>query len=200
MRSVPLALAVLLAACASEGPPDSEGPSVGGAQGGLEAPDTAGAAAPENERPAVSVRPGVRLDGLLAPAEGAEALLGRLRDPRDLRLEPVANRHVEGQTDTVRTYVYDGLELEVYDVTDGPAFVQRLSVTGGEYGTADGVSVGESRTDLEAALGAPVEEEGASVWYEVGGGPAPTPVEVVYEPDAGGVERATQITWRPYVD
>ena len=154
--------------------------------------------------PAPQVRPGVSLDRLLAAHDDPTAFLQTLRPPRSERAEPVQNEYVAGQTDTVRTRVYDGLRVRAYEVTDGPAFVQSVTVTGDGYGTSDGVAVGETRAALEAVLGPPVAGlaagRGGAVVYQTGAGPAPTTVDVTYEPDAGGTERATEITWRPYLD
>ena len=148
--------------------------------------------------PAPTVRPGVRLDALLT-LDG-EVLKSRLRAPREVRTEATENRYVADQVDTVRTYVYDGLELELYDVTDGPAFVRRLAITGGDYGTSDGLSVGTPRDEMEATLGPPIDETGGTVTYTTGAEPTPTLVEVLYEADADGVARASEIVWLPYVD
>ena len=154
--------------------------------------------------PASQSRPGVSLDRLLAIHDDEAAFLQSLAPPRSERAEPVENEFIAGQIDTVRTRVYDGLRVEAYEVTDGPQFVQSVTVTDGGYGTSDGVAVGETRAALEAVLGPPATGpdvgRGGAVVYQTGAGPAPTTVEVVYEPDAGGVERASEITWRPYLD
>ena len=179
------ALVVALAACADAGDP---------------APPPPPAAEPEAAGP-VEVRPGVRLDRILAAADDGAALLAALRPPRSTRAEPVANRYVAGQVDTVRTHVYDGLQIEAYEVAGGPTFVQAVTVTGDGYGTASGLAVGEARDHLEAVLGPPVREGGAGgVVYETGDGATPTAVEVRYEPDEAGTPRASEITWRPYLD
>lgn len=147
-----------------------------------------------------SVRPGASLDRLLADRGDDGPMLSDLRAPRSLTAEPVENRHVAGQVDTVRTWTYDGLVIEAYEVSGGPTFIQRVAVTGVDYGTASGLAVDEPRAALEAVLGPPVEETGATAVYETGDPAAPTVVEVVYEPDERGQPRAAQITWRPYVD
>ncbi|WP_420454537.1 hypothetical protein [Rubrivirga sp.] len=151
------------------------------------------------DAPARDVRPGVRLDRILAASSDAAALVESLRPPRGQRAEPVANRHVAGQVDTVRTWAYDGLALEIYDVTGGPALVQRLTVTSGAYGTADGLAVGETRTALEETLGRAVSEADRVATYELDGA-LPTTVRVTYEPDREGVPRASTIEWRPPVE
>lgn len=155
---------------------------------------------PSVYRPSPPVRPGVPLDDLLAPRIDDGAVLARFRPARAVRAEAEPNRHVEGQTDTVRTYVYDGMTVEAYEVTGGPTFIQSVRVTEGGYGTGSGVGVGTPRSDVEAAFGPPVHESGDGVEYETGGGETPTTVTVVYEPDRRGQPRAASITWRPYLD
>ena len=145
---------------------------------------------------AAEVRPGVRIDRILRASGDLSQLLPVLRTPRSARAEPVRNRHVPGQIDTVRTWGYDGLELEVYETAEGRALLQRLAVTSGTYGTSDGLSVGETRDALESVLGPPASSGSAGVTYRVDGA-LPTVVRVVYEPDEDGVPRASEIEWRP---
>lgn len=147
-----------------------------------------------------SVRPGVPLDRLLSPRDNDGAVVAGLRSPREQRAEAEPNRHVQGQVDTVRTYVYDGMVIETYEVTGGPTFIQRVTATGTGYGTASGVAVGALRSDVEAALGPPVQEDAGVVVYETGDRATPTTVTVRYEPDERGRPRAFEITWRPYLD
>ena len=145
----------------------------------------------------VDLRPGASLDRILAPRDDAGPFLDSLRPPRQRRVEAVQNRHVSGQVDSLVTLVYDGLEIEAYEVAGGETFIRRLSVTGSDYGTASGLSVGETRSDLESALGPPTDGRGT---YATADGPTPTLVEVTYEPDAAGVERASEIVWSPPID
>ncbi len=153
--------------------------------------------------PTADVRPGASLDRILVERPDDGAFLDALRPPRVRLTEPVENRYVEGQVDSVVTLVYDGLGIEAYEVTGGRTFVRRLAVTDGSYGTDSGLSVGEARDDLEAVLGPPVAVAGDIVTYqdaETVAEPEPPRVEITYEPDLDGVERATQIVWIPYLD
>ena len=144
-------------------------------------------------------QPGVSLDQILAERGDDAAFLADLRPPRSQSAKPTPNEYVQGQTDTVRTYVYDGLQIEAYEVSEGRTFIRRVDVTSGDYGTSSGLSVGETRAALESVLGTPIEEEGG-VAYLTGSEPTPTTVEVEYEPDESGAERATVIRWIPYLD
>lgn len=161
-----------------------------------------GQAALDEERPvlAIEARPGLRLDRLLASDGDDQAILDRMREPRTRLSTPTPNAHVDGQVDTVTTYRYDGLEIEAYEVTGGPTFIQRIVITSGSYGTSDGLSVGEPRATLEEVLGPPVATTARAVTYEVGEEPTPTRIVVTYEPNEDGVEQAVSIEWYPYVD
>ena len=170
-----LVLAVALVGCAPDPPPRAE-PS-----------------------PNIEVRPGVRLDRLLAARGDARPLLDVMRAPRERRAGPAANAHVAGRTDTVATWVYDGLAVETVTVAGGPTLVRRVVVTEGTYGTSDGLSVGEARADLEAVLGRPDRQSDGTAVYVLDG-ELPTTVEVRYAPDDDGVERAARIDWRLPVD
>ena len=179
-----LALALVLTGCADR-------PS---------APDAAPTATDSTSPAPASVRPGVSLDRLLADRADDAPLLAELRAPRRQSARAVANRHVEGQVDSVVTRVYDGLVLEAYVVTGGRTFIRRVDVDEASYGTSDGVSVGESRADLEEVLGVPTREDGETVTYIAGSGPVPTPVEVTYAQGTDGAQRATRVVWHLYVD
>ena len=152
------------------------------------APDSSSPPLQQEEPPVPDVRPGVSLDRLVNPRTDDSAVLAQLQPPRTVRAEPTPNRHVQGQTDTVRTYVYDGLEIEAYEIS------------GGSYGTASGLSVGEAREQIESVLGIPFQEDGNVAAYTTGDEPTPMTVEVEYETDAEGTERATAISWIPYLD
>ena len=181
-----LALLLALAACTS----DSADAPVAEAQ-----PRDADALLADADRPPVA-----DLDEILAPRRDDGPFLQGLPEPQAVRAEPTANRYVEGQTDTVRTLAYDGVEIEAYEVAGGRMFVQRVAVTSPAYETSSGLAVGRTRSAIESVLGVPMREDGAVAVYETGEGPTPTTVEVRYETGADGPERAARITWRPYVD
>ena len=183
-------LVLVLAGCGSE---PSSVPAESPERAAADRADLAEAAETQG---AAEVRPGVRIDRILRASGDLSQLLPVLRAPRSARAEPVRNRHVPGQIDSVRTWQYDGLELDIYEAADGRSLLQRLAVTSGTYGTSDGLSVGETRDDLESVLGAPASSGGAEATYRVGG-ELPTVVRVVYEPDEDGVLRASEIEWRP---
>lgn len=122
-----------------------------------------------------SIRPGVPLpellDGLHERAAGQEQLtvLDRLARPRRVARTPQTNRHDPSQTDTLRTLHYDGLEIEIYEVSaSGKELASRLEVTGSGYETAEGLHVGSTREEVVNALGEPDETENGDLIYEHG--------------------------------
>jgi hypothetical protein len=144
----------------------------------------------------VEVTPGLALDDLLDSYVDGMTLQARLNTPRRIEAEPVANRHVAGQVDTLRTYVYDGIRLQFYDLTDGGVLLQEVAVTDDGYTTADGLGVGSTRDAIEAAYPHSLGAEGSTITYESGGDdPASTVLRVAYAAD-----HAASLTWFLYVD
>ena len=130
-------------------------------------------------------------------AEGDEAaLMAQLVDGANVSREPTENIHVQGQTDTLVTVRYPGLEIEAYQITGGRTFIREVAVTGEGYSTAEGLGVGATRGEIERAAGEPTPTDEDSVIYELADGPTSTILEVRY--DASG--RAERLVWRPYVD
>lgn len=150
-----------------------------------------------------AVRPDIALPVMLDRAherndDGSLVLLDRLGGPERIETEPIENRHVPGQIDTLRTLVFDGLAVEVYAVADGKELLQEIRVTGPGYATADGLGVGSARSAVRDVLGAPVRTEGDRVTYEMPDSPDdPTPVELHIRYDG---DRVAAMTWSYYVD
>lgn len=149
------------------------------------------------------VRPSVSLAAMLGGAfqqadDGSFPLLDRLGEPRRVEAQPIENRHVPGQVDTLRTLVFDGLEVEVYAVADGKELLQEIRVTGPGYETAEGLRVGSTRSEVREAFGAPVYSEGDAATYEVRSAPddpTPTQLQIRYDGD-----RVVAMAWSYYVD
>jgi hypothetical protein len=130
--------------------------------------------------------------------DGSLVLLDRLGEPRRIETEPVENRHVPGQIDTLRTLVFDGLAVEVYAVADGKELLQEIRVTGPGYETAEGLGVGSTRAAVRDVLGSPARTEGDTVTYEVSESPEdPTPTQLHIRYDG---DRVAAMTWSYYVD
>ncbi|MFN3596590.1 MAG: hypothetical protein ACK41D_04895 [Rubricoccaceae bacterium] len=181
-RAAFVALVVSLAAC-SERAPDPPAP---------EAPEAEAPEAPEAPGPGVSV------DELLESREDYAAVLARLGPPREETAEPIENMHVEGQQDLVRTYVFDGLRIETYEVAGGPTLVREVEATDPRFRSAEGVGPGVPRAAIEGALGPPVDEAIDGPYYEIRkfpDDPTPIRVHVVYDG-----ETARKVTWYPYID
>jgi hypothetical protein len=130
--------------------------------------------------------------------DGSLVLLDRLGEPRRVETEPIENRHVPGQIDTLRTLVFDGLAVEVYAVADGKELLQEIRVTGSGYETAEGLGVGSTRPAVREALGEPDRTDGDTVTYELlesPEDPTPTLLHIRYDGD-----RVAAMTWSYYVD
>ena len=125
-------------------------------------------------------------------------MFSRLNEPADTETDPVENRHVLGQIDTIRTLVYDGIELEFYDITDNGILLQEVTVDGKEYVTAEGIGVGSSRADVEAAYGSPYLAADGQPVHEITSSfdeATPTHLRVQYDGDT-----VTSLSWYFYVD
>jgi hypothetical protein len=146
--------------------------------------------------------PPVALDDLLARAyeqtpDGRLALLEPLGRPLRNWGKPTPNRHVAGQVDTLRTLVYEGLEVQVYETADERELLQTLRVTSPRYRTAEGLTVGSPREDVHAALGAPEGVEAGQDTFAIGSDPDGPPLDLVVEYEAG---RVSALVWRFYMD
>lgn len=184
----PLVLvAVLLAAGCGASDAPAPAPS-----GRSEPTDTA-ASAPPAARPPASAPSLSRL--VEAAKTGPDAVLDLLPAPRRRSGEAVENRHVPGQMDTLRTYTFDGLTMETHDVAHAAsAFVRSLTTTNARYRTDDGLHVGSSRAEVEAALGPPSRREGDTAVYEIGE-PTPDVLRIAYDGDV-----VRRLRWSFYVD
>lgn len=195
-RLLPALVSVLLlTSCTEPAPPP---PLSDTTRAGAALADTALA---DTARAASATRPGIPLPELLAagfdPPPGVDslAMLDRLAPPLRVEAEAVPNRHVRGQMDTLRTYVYDGLRFHVYAVSgSNKEILQGVTVTGSAYTTRDGLRVGSHRTEVEVALGPPARMEDRTAVYEFGQA-APTRLRIDYHSDV--VER---LEWSFYVD
>lgn len=149
------------------------------------------------------VRPAVPLTTILDEAyqrtdDGSLDILNRLGEPRRVEAEAIENRHAAGQVDTLRTYVFDGLAVEVYAVTGGSELLQSVLVTGPGYETTDGLGVGRARAAVRDALGSPMHIDGDTVTYDItsdSGDPTPVALSVRYAAD-----RVAAMQWIYYVD
>jgi len=79
----------------------------------------------------------------------------RLGPPVSLTIEPVENRHVEGQIDEIRTVSYDGLVLMFYKVSEAPEreLLMSISLTSSYYEVGWGLKVGVEKERVRAVLG-----------------------------------------------
>jgi hypothetical protein len=146
------------------------------------------------------VEPGVPLSDLVeagltrAPGQEGLPVLDRLDDPERIDVEPIENRHVPGQIDTLRTWIYDGLQFMVYDVSVSErVLMESIEVTSPDYATADGVRVGSSRSEVETRLGQPDERREDAYVYRLTE-PAPNRLVVHFDQD-----EVSRLAWGFYI-
>ena len=153
-----------------------------------------GGAAPLQPEP---LAPPLALDQILDRLRVDDAaLMAELAQETPMRREPIENRHVEGQIDSLAVVTYPGLEVVAYEIRDGATFVQSVAVTGPQHRTASGLGVGRTREEIEATTGAPVTTIDEEVLYEVGSGYSSVTLNVLYGTDG----RAERLVWFPYLD
>lgn len=157
----------------------------------IEPPEPTTETGPPSDAVSRVIQEALRSDGSLS----YEALLRRLGAPRTIQTEPVPNRYVQGQTDTLRTLVYTGMEALVYDVTNDPkTFLVRLSLSSTQYTTPEGVRVGLREERLLEQLGPPTRRNASrGEWIYQESGPTPTSM-VVRLRDS----RVVRIDWEFY--
>jgi len=137
------------------------------------------------------IRTALRTDGNIS----SRTLRRRLGPPQRIQTEPIANRYVQDQVDTLRTLVYSGVEALVYDVTsDAKTFLARLSVSATRYATPEGVRVGLSERRVIEKIGPPTRRNDAEdelIYQEM----EPTPTSMVIHIRDG---RVVRIDWEFY--
>ncbi len=116
-------------------------------------------------------------------------LIQRLGAPQSVQSEPIANRYIRDQVDTLRTLVYSGVEVLVYDVTrDAKEFLARLSLLDARYATPSGLRVGLSEERVIEKIGPPTrrdESEGKLIYQET----EATPTSLIVRVRDGRVAR-----------
>lgn len=124
-----------------------------------------------------------------------DALVKRLGEPEEVHTEPVRNQYVPGQTDTLRTLVYTGIQALVYDVTnESKTFLVRLSLLSTRYTTPDGLHVGLEKEKVIDAVGPPTRQnsvKGELIYEET----EATPTSMVLQIRDG---RVVRIDWEFY--
>ncbi|MFW5973121.1 MAG: hypothetical protein ACOCTG_03940 [Bacteroidota bacterium] len=103
-----------------------------------------------------------------APDRPYPPFLDRLNEPERVETEVVENRHVPGQMDTVRTYIYDGLEIEVYDRSqDERKLVRRIELLEPGFDHGLEFDVGDQEMDVRQAMGEPEEAENGELRFRL---------------------------------
>lgn len=129
--------------------------------------------------------------GELLPKEVRE----QLGTPQRVETEAVKNEHDPSQIDTLRTLIYDGLQIKFYDVSQSQkSLLMHITMTGDQYAGPEGLRTGLSRSEVRNLLGSPTETKGEELVFEEGD---PTPIVTTVHFSDGTADR---IEWSFYVD
>lgn len=123
-----------------------------------------------------------------------------LGEPQRVDVETRPNQHVDGATDTLRTFVYPGLTATAFSGTASPnRFLTRIVITHAGIETPHDVRVGQPLEDVIARRGDPSSRrDDGSLAYEIPATEAdPTPPYLVVVPDASG-ERVAEVHYLMY--
>ena len=119
----------------------------------------------------------------------------QLGTPQQVQTEAVQNEHDPSQTDTLRTLVYDGLQVKYYDVSQSQkSLLMHITMTGDRYTSPQGLRTGLSRSEVRNILGTPTETQSQELTFEEGD---PTPIVTTVHFSNGAADR---IEWSFYVD
>ncbi len=147
-RRILIALAILAllggtAACAARGPEEPRRPNPNARLLEDRAFD-------EEARRDIFVERGLRVAGRTGPE-----IRTQLGAPREVSARAVPNQHDPVVTDSVLTWRYDELEIEIYRTADGRRLLSRASVRDNRYLTFPEVGLGAPEPELRRLLGSP---------------------------------------------
>ncbi|HUH12266.1 MAG TPA: protein-methionine-sulfoxide reductase heme-binding subunit MsrQ [Longimicrobiales bacterium] len=96
-------------------------------------------------------------------------------EPRRVEREPVANRHIPGQTDTILTVAYPGATFRLYQVTGGHTLPEHAELADPRFVRWRRPTIGTPADSVVAWWGEPLRRERGALVYE-DGGPTSTPL------------------------
>ncbi|TVP50190.1 MAG: hypothetical protein EA350_00930 [Gemmatimonadales bacterium] len=119
--------------------------------------------------------------GLRLGARTGVEIRTQLGVPDDVSTRTVSNLHDPAVTDTILTWQYSDVELEIYRTADGRRLLTGALVTGNRYLTFPEIGIGSSVAEVRRLLGPPDEEGPDELEYRCGsciGPPEPAIFEV----------------------
>jgi hypothetical protein len=126
--------------------------------------------------------------GLRLGARTGVEIRTQLGAPQAESSRPVPNVHDPAVVDSLLTWSYPELELEVYRTADGRRLLARATVTGNRHLTFPEIGIGRSAATVRALLGNPDAEEPGEMEYRCAS--CRTPAEpVILELDGDRVAR-----------
>lgn len=102
-----------------------------------------------------------------ASSVAASDVLERLGPPVQVNAEAVADAARTTAPDTLRTLIYYGLELSLYEpAAAATSSLWRMALTDARYTSPDGLRVGFAESQVYAVLGLPTRQEHSRYHYE----------------------------------
>jgi hypothetical protein len=103
--------------------------------------------------------------GFRVAARTGPELRTQLGVPDETESRPIQNLHDPAVTDSILTWRYDGLEVEIYRTADGRRLLARALVTANRFLTFPEVGIGAREAELRRILGAPDAESAGELEY-----------------------------------
>jgi hypothetical protein len=117
----------------------------------------------EEARRDIFIQRGLRL----AARTGVE-IRTQLGTPDEVTSRPVSNVHDPALTDTILTWQYPDVELEIYRTADGRRLLSEALVTGNRYLTFPEIGIGSSAAEVRRLLGPPDVDGQVELEYRCG--------------------------------
>jgi len=123
-----------------------------------------------------------------------EEIIANLGQPKKETIANIKNRHTPSQTDKTDTLEYDGLTVEIYQVTAGnQQLLDSVTITNAQYPVKYALDIGTTGTHVTEVLGPPDERNGNVSIYQDEQGLNRVLFTI-------GENRVNRIEWDYYVD
>ncbi|HEX7051712.1 MAG TPA: hypothetical protein VF188_16020 [Longimicrobiales bacterium] len=113
-----------------------------------------------------SVRDRFVQHGLRPIGSSRREIIASLGEPDSIQAEPVANRYVPGQTDTIFELSYDGLTATIYHVSGGRDILSEVVVSDNRHLRDPAVRIGMPWPEVRRRLGEPWDASDSTFTYQ----------------------------------